>query len=136
MGTYSSVKATSLKNAANNALSELGSHSLDSVKNNLSNVYNFDASANPVITDSLSNIMDSQSLTGSIAVLRKRLTNIKSAAEKIEDIQSKESTIYSYRNNSYYRDEDNKIKTYYQNQIYSLQRQISNLETQIRNLLS
>ena len=132
MSTYSNVAAGSLKSAADNALNELSRHNLASIKDSL-NTNILSPKVNTLAKNKLQDIATSTSINGSIAVLQKKLQNVKSAADHIKNIQNYERKIRSLRND---RDEDGKITSSAQSSISYYQRLISSEESTINSLLS
>src|SRR5690625_1406421 len=90
MGKYSNVNASSLSSVANTALNELNRNSLQTVRNNLSKNSILYSAVSKSVTDQLNNIENSKAISGSIAVIKEMLEDLKSAASYISKYQDLE----------------------------------------------
>ncbi len=92
MSIYSKISIKSLSNAVSDALSELDSYDLKSLKQSLLPP-TMESSAKTNVFSSFDNVMSSTSLNGSVAVLRDNLKLVSSISKQISDIQDLEKDI-------------------------------------------
>ncbi len=143
MSTYSNVATANLKTTATNAMKDLEKHNLSSIKDSL-NTSILSTKVNKLAKNKLQDVISSTSINGSIAVLQKKLQNIISAADHIQNIQSYERQISSIRynqitslqDNDDNKEENDRKKAQAQNNIYYYQRLIADEEATISTLLS
>lgn len=109
MGKYSNVNASSLSSVANTALNELNRNSLQTVRNNLSKNSILYSAVSKSVTDQLNNIENSKAISGSIAVIKEMLEDLKSAASyisKYQDLERENALLdakkYTYETDYYY----------------------------------
>lgn len=134
MGKYSNVNWSSMQTAAANALSELSSHSLN-CKSNITNRSVLSSSATEILSKAFNEVISSSSITGSIAVLRKKLNTLKSVASKIKSYQETEKAIREYER-KLQRAKTDEQKRAYQNVIRNLRSRLNSQQNEIDSYLS
>ena len=91
MSKYSYVYSDNLERACNTALSELEKNKLNNIIKDLDDNRLWKSSSKKKCVDALKSINSSEQISGSIEVLKKKLNNLKIAAQKINAIKSKEA---------------------------------------------
>ncbi len=134
MGKYSNVNWSSMQSAASSALSELSSHSLN-CRTNITNRSVLSSSATEVLSKAFNEVRSSSSITGSIAVLKKKLNTLKSVAYKIRSYQETEKSIHNYEQ-KLQSAETEAQKRSYMNIIKNLKNRLNSQQNEIDNYLS
>lgn len=133
MGKYSNVNWSAMSSAASKALSELSYHNLN-CRLNITNRTVLSSSATEVLSKAFNDVLSSSRITGSVAVLRKKLSALKSVASKIKSYQATEKSIRNYEQKM--RSARSEMqKMVYQNVIRNLKSKLNSQQNDIDNYL-
>ena len=96
MSTYSSVRYDSLRAAANKALGELNSYSLNVIKNDLNALDVLPSDVKKNLNKSFKTVIEGTANKGSFALLKFNLEKLVKVCNKIEEYQAKEEEIREF----------------------------------------
>lgn len=134
MGKYSNVNASSLSNAVTKALNELNQYSLQDIRRDLQNQNILKTSINSVLDSSFEKVISSTAINGSITTLKKKLNNLKNAANYINKYQNTEKEIEKLKDKLYKSDGTKNYSI--QNRINTMKNTLNNYENKIDQYLS
>lgn len=132
MSKYSQVKHYTLKNEVNKALNELNTHKLEPVRD-IIDVRFLNTNCRLKILNMRNNILNSESLNGSIKNLEKNLNNLKNVVDYIATCDGLECDISNLETLLY--DEEGNINKEVENKINDKKISLASYEEKIDNLL-